>query len=57
MKQINSLSHSCDASKNAQLYEFLATNQDIDDLATKIYSAKYCRINFLKSQNNNEESA
>lgn len=57
MKQINSLAHNCDVSKNAQLYEFLASHHDTGDLACKIYSAKYCRLNFSNFQNTDEKSA
>lgn len=34
-------------SPNAKLYEFLATNYDISDLARKICAAKYAKINLL----------
>ena len=57
MKHNNLLSHSFDAGKNAKLYEFLAKGQDIDYLATKIYSAKYSKTNNLQFQDKNDESA
>lgn len=34
-------------SPNTKLYEFLATNYDISDLARKIVAAKYAKINIL----------
>lgn len=47
MKSIELLSLDSEETSNKKLYEFLATNYDISDLARKISAAKYAKINLL----------
>lgn len=47
MKTTDLLFYGYEDSPNTKLYEFLATNYDISDLARKISAAKYAKINLL----------
>ena len=41
------LLYCCEDTNNSKLYECLATNYDISDLARKISAAKYAKLNLL----------
>jgi hypothetical protein len=45
------------AGKNTKLYEFLATNYDISDLAKKIHAEKYAKLNILSLRKNSASLA
>lgn len=47
MKHNDSLLYGFKNDSNTKLYEFLATNYDISDLASKICAAKNAKINLL----------
>lgn len=47
MKTTDLLFFDYEDSPNTKLYEFLATNYDISDLARKIHVARYAKINLL----------
>lgn len=47
MTYINSYTSNNEYIENAKLYEFLAVNYDISDLAKKICAAKNAKINLL----------
>lgn len=47
MSNINSLSYENDYRGNSRLYEFLAANYGISDLANKIYATKNAQMNIL----------
>lgn len=47
MKNINSLVYECESKTNSKLYEFLATNYNISNLANKISATKKAPANIL----------
>ena len=47
MNYLESFVYDCEENRNSKLYEFLATNYDINNLANKIYAAKNAKINLL----------
>lgn len=47
MQDFKPLNYKYDESDNTKLYEFLATNYDISNLASKICAMKKARINIL----------
>lgn len=47
MTYINTYTKNNDCVENAKLYEFLAVDYDISDLAKKICAAKNAKINLL----------
>lgn len=57
MKNHEFLVYEYGETKNADLYEFLATNYDISDLAAKIYAAKYLKLNTLNLKKGSSDIA
>jgi len=57
MKKFESMIYNCEDCSNSRLYEFLATNYDITDLAGKIYAAKYLKINTLNLKKSSPDIA
>jgi len=47
MEYNSSLAYEMKSDPNTKLYEFLATNYDISDLASKICAAKNAKLNML----------
>lgn len=47
MRYLDSFIYNSEESGNSRLYEFLATNYDISNLANKIYAAKNAKMNIL----------
>lgn len=57
MKNHEFLVYEYGETKNADLYEFLATNYDISDLAGKICAAKYLKINTINLKKSSSDIA